>query len=361
MSQPSTGTINRIQREIERNAVRARNGIKYLIGGDWTTPHSTPKDIVWQQGDVKLWRYHSDKVSISPPLLLFIGLVSRSSIFDLHEKVSFVRNLRDEGFDVFVLDWGTPGPGDADNTLETYVCRYLPRAVRAVLRASGATDLTVLGYCMGGNLALLAAASQPKLPIRNLITMATAVDFSQMPAQFGVLRDPNQDLEAFIDGETGCISPNLIEAAFRVRKPTAAAAQYANLLENLFDDTYVEGHQAIARWTSDHIPLPGGVARQVVESWIRQNSFVNGTLRVAGRPATLESIRCPVLSIVATRDEIVPLAAAQPMGALVGSSDFEMLKLDAGHISLVIGRGARKVVLPKILAWLIEHSEVRES
>jgi polyhydroxyalkanoate synthase len=108
--------------------------------------------------------------------LIFLGLVSRSSIFDLHEEASFVPQLGDAGFDVYVLDWGEPGQADADRTISTYVSRYLPRAVRSLLRTSGAADLTMIGYCMGGNLALLAAAGHPQLPIRNLITVATPVD-----------------------------------------------------------------------------------------------------------------------------------------------------------------------------------------
>ena len=38
---------------------------------------------------------------------------------------------RDEGFDVFLLDWAPPDPADAENTLETYVDHYIPRAMAA--------------------------------------------------------------------------------------------------------------------------------------------------------------------------------------------------------------------------------------
>src|SRR4051812_36550648 len=86
MTPPSlSDPLDRVRREVERSAIRARNGIKYLAGNDWTTPQPTPKDTVWRQGDVQLWRYRSDQVTVGPPVLMFIGLVSRSSIFDLHE------------------------------------------------------------------------------------------------------------------------------------------------------------------------------------------------------------------------------------------------------------------------------------
>ena len=353
--------LDRVRVELERNAVRVRNGIKYFTGADWMTPQPTPRDMVWQQGNATLWRYRSDRVSVSPPVLMFIGLVSRSSIFDLHEKASFVATLRDAGFDVYILDWGVPDAGDAGNTLETYVGRYLPRAVRAVLRASAAAEVSVVGYCMGADMALLGTAAMPDLPVRNLVVMAAPIDFTKLPPQFEALRDPRQDFEAFIDPATGCIPPELVATSFRIRKPTASAVQLANLLENLWNDAYVGSHQAIARWTADHIPLPGGVARQVINQWLRQNAFLEETLRFDGQPVTLRSIRCPMLSILTRYDEIVPPAAARPLGDLVGSVEFEQLELDAGHIGLLIGRSAHTGSFPKLVEWLHAHSEPKEN
>ena len=45
----------------------------------------------------------------------------------------------DEGFDVYMLDWGVPDERDAENDFETYVDEYLPRAVEAVRARAGAT------------------------------------------------------------------------------------------------------------------------------------------------------------------------------------------------------------------------------
>jgi polyhydroxyalkanoate synthase len=214
---------------------------------------------------------------------------------------------------------------------------------------------------MGGAMALTALAGQPDLPVRNLVTMAAPVDFDHMPVQFEVLRDPSQGLDAFIDPETGCVPASVIGAMFSVRKPTADVVQYANLVENLWNDAYVESHQAIARWTSAHVPLPGAAARQVVQSWLRGNAFVEGTLRLDGKAADLRSITCPVLSVLTKRDEIIPPDAARPIADLLGSKDLEVLEIDAGHIGLVIGRAAHKVTFPKIFEWLLLHSESQEA
>lgn len=362
MTAPAAGgPIDRVVREVERNAVRAKNGLKYLSGADWTPPAPSARDAVWNQGPATLWRYRSDRVTVAPPVLMFIGLVSTSAIFDLHKKTSLVADLRDNGFDVYVLDWGSPGPGDGANTLETYLCKYLPRALKAVLLASNASEVSIVGYCMGGAMAISAMAAQPDLPIRNLVTMATPVDFDHVGVRFEALHDPDQDVQAFVDPDTQCVPGNVVGSLFTIRKPTATAVQYANLVENLWNDVYVESHQAISRWTATHVPLPGGVAMQVVDMWLRGNAFVAGTLRLNGRVADLGKVTCPVLSVLTLSDEIIPPASARPIVDVLNSRDHEVLEIEAGHIGLLIGRSAKKISFPGIIGWLLRHSDSEEA
>ena len=67
---PSPQTVlDRVRRDVERNALRARNGIKLVAGVDRPGVGLTPKDVVWERGRTQLWHYRSDKVKYSPPLL----------------------------------------------------------------------------------------------------------------------------------------------------------------------------------------------------------------------------------------------------------------------------------------------------
>jgi polyhydroxyalkanoate synthase len=71
--------------------------------------------------------------------------------------------------------------------------------------------------------------------------------------------------------------------------------------------------------------------------------------------ADLSAISVPVLNVMAERDHIVPLAAAEPVARLIGQT--EELRLAAGHVGLVAGRAAAKVTLPGIAGWIADHSE----
>jgi polyhydroxyalkanoate synthase len=146
-----------------------------------TTPDasigSTPKDAVWTHRKTTLYRYRSNGRRHAVPVLLVFALINRPEIFDLRPGHSFVEHLLGEGFDVYLLDWGVPGAEDADTGLDYYVCDALPWGMREVLRSSGASEVTLLGWCIGGTLcAMHAALEASRSPARNLVLLTTPID-----------------------------------------------------------------------------------------------------------------------------------------------------------------------------------------
>lgn len=353
---PALEMAGRVRREVERNALRARNGIKLAAGVSRPGVGCTPKDVVWERDRVQLWRYRSDQVRYSPPVLIVFSLISRSYILDLHPGNSFVEHLRNAGFDVFLLDWGIADERDAGNRLEDYIDGYLPRGLQEVMRTAGARDVNLVGYCFGGVLSALSVAANPELPVRSLTTIATPVDFTEMGTFTEMLRDGRVDVDLLVD-DTGNVPPNVVRQAFRVLKPTAEVTQYVNLLEHLWNDDYLTAYQTMTQWTGDHVPFPGAAARQTVEMLIRANALMTDQVWLGGRPVRLSSIRCPVLNVIATRDHIVPPAAASPLLSLVGADDRDELRLDAGHIGLAVGRSAGRVTVPTIVDFLAQRSD----
>lgn len=113
---------------------------------------ASPRERIWSHRGVALYRYRSSSRSHPLPLLLVFALINRRYIFDLRPGGSLVEYLLGEGFDVFVLDWGEPDEEDADTGFEEHVCDELHWAIREKLRARGAEELTLLGWCMGATM-----------------------------------------------------------------------------------------------------------------------------------------------------------------------------------------------------------------
>jgi len=140
---------------MELARLRLRNGIAYSKGEHTQHLQPTATELVWQHDKLTVWRCRSEGVRFSPPVLAMIGLVSRSYVLDLVAGNTFLGTMSDAGFDVYLLDWGVPDEADAQNNLDTYASRYLPRVLRAVKADSGSDHVNVLAYCMGAQLALM--------------------------------------------------------------------------------------------------------------------------------------------------------------------------------------------------------------
>ena len=347
----------RVRRDVGRNLLRARNGVKYVAGIDRPKVGQTPKDVVWRRDRAQLWHYHPrpEGVTTATPVLIVMSLISRSYILDLHPSASFVAALRDAGLDVYLLDWGVPDERDAGNDLSTYVDDLLPAAVDAVLDDSGEDALSVIGYCYGGVLTLLLGAAHPDLPVASVVTMATPVRFDELGLMGRVFTDSRLEPDDLVD-ETGNVPPEVIRNAFRVLKPTADLAQYAVLWEKLWDDKQMEGFQVMGQWTRDHIPFPGAAFRDTV-ALMREEALAGGAVQLGDRRVALSDFTWPLLNVVAQKDHIVPCAAATPVVDLVGSEEAETLELPAGHVGLVMGKAASTTTIPAVVGWLQEHGE----
>jgi polyhydroxyalkanoate synthase len=343
---------------IERQVLRARNGLAYLAGTNRPAIAQTPKDTVWRRDKAQLWRYRpeDDAPRITPPVLIVHSLVSRSYVLDLMPDNSMIRYLLGEGFDVFLLDWGVADPADAENTLEDYVDGYIPEAIEATLREAGTEDVSLIGYCFGGVLTLLLAAGHPELPIRSLVTLATPADYDRMGFMSQMFASGRLDPDDVMD-ETGLVSSTRMDEGFQALKPTDQLVQQVNLFQNLWNAEFVEGFLAMNQWARDQVPFPGAAFRQTVQVLIRDNALMRGVIPFGRREVRLQDITVPYLNVFAEQDGIVPAAASEPLTRLVGSDDASELRLHSGHVGFVAGRQAAKVARPQIADWIRRHSD----
>jgi polyhydroxyalkanoate synthase len=347
--------MSRAQSESERWLLSMRNAIKPLPHGDEPPVAQTPRDEVWQNGRATLYRYRSDERTYGPPVLLVMSLVSKAYIFDLRPGSSFVEVLLAHGLDVFMLDWGVPDERDAENTLETYCDVYLPEAVAETCEAAGRDELTLLGYCFGGTLAMLYVAGHADAPVRNFAVVATPVDFTELGPMSTLLAQGALNADDLIDA-SGNVSAETITNGFRLLKPMGDLATWADLCAHLWDDDYVESYQAIFGWARDQIPFPGATMRQVVRIFTRENAIVNDTVRYGGRRITFEAIECPTLCVLSEQDHITPPEAVGPLLDLVGADDKTELRFPSGHVGLIVGRRAVRDNMPAIAEWIAQRS-----
>jgi polyhydroxyalkanoate synthase len=317
---------------------------------------ATPKDVIYSQGTLKLYRYRPlcDEI-YRVPIVLVMSLVSRSYILDLTKGQSLVEFLLRQGFDVYLIDWGVPRPEHALLRLEDYVLDFIPNCVRVVREESGEPDVSMIGYCMGGQLASMYTALHADGPVKNLVCFTTPINAEGM-ALYRTWTDPAHfDLDQLIS-TLGNIPPELIEGSFDMLRPFQKTAGRLKLLDNVHDDAFVKAHLRFERWAADQIPFAGETARQFITGFLRENKLVRNEFELAGRRVDFGQIQAPFLHVAAEHDHIVPAAASRDLIGLVGSKDKSEIVLKGGHVSLVAGTNAVHRLWPQLDAWLAERS-----
>src|SRR3972149_1481109 len=312
------------QEELQRNLGRMKNFTEMVANPKEPSVGPTPRQEIYRKNKSRLYRYDSRR-KFRTPLLFVPNLgISRPYIFDLLPGGGFIEHMTREGFDFYLLYWGVFGPADHRLT-------------------------------RGGPLSACFIATHAEVPVKNFVNMAGPIDFSKV-GLFGVWLDPRYfDADRFVD-TLGQIPADMVKAGFKLLRPTMDLTTGLNLWWNLWNDSYVEGFQALNKWANEYVAFPGEFFRQWVKEFYQQNRMIRGELRLGGKPVRLGEIRCPVFVVGAKEDYIAPAACVKALIDAVGSTDKGYVELPGGHISLIAGRGASVHCWPKVSAWLAPRS-----
>jgi polyhydroxyalkanoate synthase len=347
--------------QIAAAQARYAEGVKVVVDSLEAPVGLTPKEIVWTLNKARLYRYKPTRPAEERhpiPLLLVYALINKPFIFDLAPGRSFAEYMVDQGFDLYLLDWGAPGLEDQGITFDDYVTEYLFRAVRRVVRVSGADEISMLGYCLGATLATVYAALYPEPPIRNLILLTAPLDFSSPPEGSMALwlEEQRLDVDRLV-GTFGNVPGELIRFWAKLLKPVENfVGAYVNVWKNLDNEQAVRGWQAINRWVEDVIPFAGAAFRQFVLDYVRGNKLIKGQHEVKGQRVDLSRIRAALLNIAAEYDHLVAQSQSESIMGLVSSEDKELRVIPSTHVGIMASGRARYKLWPEVAEWLAPRS-----
>ena len=322
----------------------------------------TPKELVWALNKAKLYHY----IPVVPkqqrhpvPLLMVFALMNRPYILDLRPGHSFVEFMLNKGYDLYLLDWGAPGPEDKNLKFDDYTLEYMPRAIRKLKAIAGVEEFSMLGWCIGAILTTIYAALRPDDGLRNLILLTAPLDFSNKEAlTFARWTDEryfnvDQVLAAF-----GNMPGEMIDYGAKALKPVENyIINYLKLWDNIENPQVIEAWQAMNTWVTDNIPLAGGVFRQLIVDLYRNDRLMRGEMMIQGERVDLHRLRANLLTVIAEGDHITPPCQSKAILSKVSSKDKELFSVPGGHIGIMAGSGANKRTWPKIDDWLGRRSD----
>lgn len=355
LTQRFTEELERLTKSNEMAAKLAAGRVSVPIG-------QTPKELIWTLNKLKLYHFYPmvPKEQRHPvPLFLVFALINRPSIFDLRPGNSFVEYMLKQGFEIYMLDWGTPGPEDAKYDFEDFSLKFLPRAVRAMQRHAGTREFSMLGWCIGAAITTIYAAMRPDDGLRNLVLLTAPIDFSdKQGGSFSRwLNTEYYNVDQLV-AQFGNVPSAVIEYGNKMLKPVENyIGTYLKLWDNLDNPKVVESWMAMNTWVTDNVDFPGAAFRQWVVEFFRENRLMEGTLKMEGRNVDVKNIKASLLNVVADKDHIVPNCQSTSLMDKVGTRDKLLLEMKGGHIGIMVGSGAAKRLWPQINDWLTRRSK----
>ena len=275
-----------------------------------------------------------------PPLVFVPSLINPPTVLDLIEGHSLLLWMAGQGFRVLLVDWGTPDADERNLDIGGHVTEHL-----LPLLASLGEPPLLAGYCLGGTMAIAAAALTP---VRALALIASPWNFSGFPdaaradqaALWGAAQSSANAL--------GLMPMEILQSGFWRLDPARTVGKYAEFAAMEAGSARAQRFIAVEDWANDGPPLTYAAAREAFEDFFGSNVTGARAWRVGGTIINPAKLTCPSLDIISTVDRIVPAASASGLA--------NRLTLGLGHVGMIVGSGAPKRLWQPLAEFMSSHA-----
>jgi polyhydroxyalkanoate synthase subunit PhaC len=295
----------------------------------------------------------------SLPVLLVPPLAAPALCFDLRRGCSVAEHLVRRGHDTYLVDYGPVRFSDRSLGLEHWIEDVLPSAVRAVSHEAGGQPVQLVGWCLGGILALLAHCGDADLAIASAALVASPFDFGRVP-----LVAPLRPVAAVTQGQLvtqlyrvlgGAPAP-LVKRGYQLAGIDKYVMKPWTVLTHLHDRELLAQIEAVDVFMDNMHAYPGRTFGQLYHRFFRSNDLADGRLALSGGTLDLADVRVPVLSIAGRGDGIAPVAACHHVGELLpNATSVQLEEAPGGHLGVLTGRAARGTSWVLLDRFLAEH------
>ena len=252
------------------------------------------------------------------PAILVPSLINPPRILDLDSGVSLARAMTRMARRVLLLDWGR-----ADDRSDLSVSGHVEHLLQPLLRSIG-EPAALVGYCLGGTMAIAAAGL---VPVERVATLAAPWSFSHYPAESRrALADMWRNSEP-ASRALGALPMEVLQAAFWSLDPERTVGKFAELGRLEPGGAEARRFVALEDWANEGEPLPYPAARELIEDLFGRDLPGSGEWRVGDQVAD-DALAVPALHILAGKDRIAPAPAAP---------DGPAIRLETGHVGMIVG------------------------
>lgn len=330
----------------------------------------TPFDVIYDDGLASLRHYPAlpdQPTRHRIPLVIVAPLAVNMLVYDLFPQRSLIRYLLEQGFSVYLIDWGKPTRRHAQRNFHSYILSYLPAMLREARQHSGQQQLSLHGWSMAGIFTLLYAAHSQDPDLKNIIIMGSPID-SYASGNIGQFYRRAGQVFRWTEQRWGwhprTLPAQLLHSqgwsnalGFKLLDPVGTLKGHLNLLKRLDDRQAVEAHATLGAFLDHMVDYPGGVNRDMLLKIWLDNPLSHGEFKIGGKTVYLKDIHAAMLVGAGRNDGMVSVDAVRPLVDLVGSSDATFTTVAGGHVGMIGSEAASVEFWPVLAAWLAQRSD----
>lgn len=315
-------------------------GVEHFIPGKQVA--ITKGRVIFSNHLIELIQFEAQtKTVYKEPILMLPAWIMKYYILDLQPQNSLVNWLTQQGHTVFIVSWRNPTSEDRHLGMDEYFRLGAMAAIDAVSRAIPKTKIHLMGYCLGGTLAMITAAAMAENNdnrIKSLTLLAAQGDFTEAGELLLFITKSEVSFLKSMMWDQGYLDTKQMAGTFQMLR------SYDLIWSKMVQD-YMHGTQrgmiALLAWNADATRMPYKMHSEYLEKLFLNNDFAEGRFTIEGTHIVAENIQTPAFVVSTEKDHVAPWRSVYKTHLLI-NSDITFVLASGGHNAGIVSEPGRE-------------------